>query len=133
MHCVLTGNCVLCRKKVEPPSEKEIKAHAKAAEHFRRDRRGIFVKRFDEVPVADVEIVFPDKEIGLKLLDKLILGATALSAVLGCLWAVIRNAVELSVLLSIATTFGGKLYQVLSWLLCVSKAELATWVPVCGQ
>jgi Protein of unknown function (DUF3754) len=100
-----------CSKKVPPPSEKQLKADPKAAENFRRDRRGIFVKRFDEVAVADVEIVFPDKEIGLKLIDKLTLFATALVAVIGGLVGFFMGSIELSTLLSVATTIGGKLYQ----------------------
>lgn len=111
---------------MKPPTEKELARDPKAAERFRRDQRGIFVKRFDEVPVADVEIVFPDKEVGLKLIDQLTLYGTALAAIIGGLTAFLGASVELSVIMSTMTVMGGKLFQV--W--CTDCCELALHTAV---
>lgn len=101
-----------CRKKVTAPTEKELKANPTKADAFRRDQRGIVVKRFDEVPVADVEIVFPDKSVGLKLLDLLTLYGTAIAAFIGGVTAFFGAQLELSYVLSTLGVVGGKLFQV---------------------
>jgi hypothetical protein len=101
-----------CSKCVKPPSAAELAKDPKKADTFRRDQRGIFVKRFDEVPVADVEIVFPDKEIGLKLIDQLTLYGTAVAALIGGIMAFLGGSIELSVIMSTMTVMGGKLFQV---------------------
>lgn len=101
----------LYRKKVAAPSEKELKATPAKAEAFRRDQRGIVVKRFDEVPVADVEIVFPDKSVGLKLIDLLTLYGTAIGAFIGGVMAFFGAQLELSYVLSTLGVVGGKLFQ----------------------
>ena len=103
-----------CRRKVQAPTAKELKADPGKAETFRRDQRGIVVKRFDEVPVADVEIVFPDKTVGLKLLDLLTLYGTALGAFIGGVTAFFGAQLELSYVLSTLGVVGGKLFQVIS-------------------
>ena len=96
---------------MEAPNEKELKKKPGLSEEYRRNRRGIFVKRFDEVPVADIEIVFPEKDIGLKLIDKLVIGLTALSAIIGGIVMLIQGSLQWSLLLSMGSTVGGKLYQ----------------------
>jgi hypothetical protein len=98
---------------VKVPSEAERKkGGAKKAEEYRRDVRGIVVKRFDEVAVADVEIVFPDTEVGLKLIDLLSLYGTAAGALVGGVVSFVRGSVELSVIFSTMSVMGGKLFQV---------------------
>eukprot|EP00892_Ulva_mutabilis_P010153 jgi/Ulvmu1/750/UM010_0124.1 len=101
----------LYRKKIKAPTEKELKADPGKAEAFRRDQRGIVVKRFDEVPVADVEIVFPDKSVGLKLIDLLTLYGTAIGAFIGGVTAFFGAQLELSYVLSTLGVVGGKLFQ----------------------
>lgn len=104
--------CVSCRRKITAPTEKELRANPTKADAFRRDQRGIVVKRFDEVPVADVEIVFPDKSVGLKLLDLLTLYGTAIAAFIGGVTAFFGAQLELSYVLSTLGVVGGKLFQV---------------------
>lgn len=70
------------------------------------------MKRFDEVPVADVEIVFPDKSVGLKLIDLLTLYGTAIGAFIGGVMAFFGAQLELSYVLSTLGVVGGKLFQV---------------------
>ena len=94
-----------------PPTEKELKLNPHKADEFRRDQRGIVVKRFDEVPVADVEIVFPDKSVGLKLLDLLTLYGTAVAAFVGGVMAFFGAHLDLSYILSTLGVVGGKLFQ----------------------
>jgi Protein of unknown function (DUF3754) len=101
-----------CRKVVEKPSDKVLKADPSAAERFRRDQRGIVVKRFEELPVADLEIIFPDKTVGLKLIDKLTLYGTAVGAIVGACAAFFGANVELNYVLSTLGVLGGKLFQV---------------------
>jgi Protein of unknown function (DUF3754) len=100
------------RSKLEPPTEKDMKADPHAAHRFRRDARGIVVKRFDEVPVADLEVLFPDKEVGLKTIDLLTLYGTAAGALIGGVMAFFGAAVEMSFVLSTLGVVGGKLFQV---------------------
>jgi hypothetical protein len=112
----------VCRKKVKAPSEAELKkGGVKKAEEYRRDMRGIVVKRFDEVAVADVEIVFPDKDVGLKLIDLLTLYGTAAAALVGGVVSFVRGSVELSVIFSTMSVMGGKLFQVLMRFLSPEK------------
>ena len=101
-----------CSKAVRPPTEKELEKNPRLAETYRRDARGIVIKRFDEVPVADVEIVFPDKDVGLKLIDLLTLWGTAAGALVAGVSMFARGSVSLNVLMSAMTTVGGKLFQV---------------------
>ena len=93
------------------PSEKEIEKDPKKAENFRRDRRGIFIKRFDEVPIADVEVVFPENQIGLKDIDKLTLFVTIVMALVVGVTSFLQGGITLSYIMSVLSTVGGKLYQ----------------------
>lgn len=55
------------------------------------ERRNIHIKRFEEIPIADTELIFPDKTIFLKPLTILQLAVTligGLVAALATLWGV---------------------------------------------
>lgn len=124
-----------CSKAVTPPTDKELEKNPKLAEQYRRDARGIIVKRFDEVPVADVEIVFPDKDVGLKLIDVLTLWGTALGALVAGVMMFVRGSVSLNVLMSALTTVGGKLFQV-RWavrFVCLFLESFFCVRPICRR
>lgn len=46
-----------------PPTDKEMKKNPECISKFRYEQRNIVVKRFGELPIADLEIVLPDKEV----------------------------------------------------------------------
>jgi hypothetical protein len=101
-----------CRKTIEPPTDKQMKDDPTLGDKFRRDQRGIIVKRFDELPVADLEIILPDKTIGLKLIDNLTLYGTAIGALVGGVFAFFGANLDLNFVLSTLGVVSGKLFQV---------------------
>ena len=103
----------LCfRRKVVPPTAKQMKANPALITEFRMAQRNIVIKRFDELPIADLEILLPDKAVGLKLVDLLTLYGTMIGAVVAGVTAFLGGAVELSVIMSTVSVMGGKLMQV---------------------
>jgi len=57
-----------------------IKLKADTALQQRPDRRGItMLKLFQNVPRADIEMLFPNTRLGMRLIDKLIIGVPALA------------------------------------------------------
>lgn len=56
----------------------------KDAEHFKRRRRlhfvpgTVFIKLFQNIPKADIEMLFPNAEVRMKVMDKLAIGVPAL-------------------------------------------------------
>lgn len=101
----------LYRRKVDPPTMAELQKDASLGAKYRTEQRNIVIKRFDELPIADLEVLMPDKEVGLKLIDLLTLYGTAVGAVVGGVTAFFGASVELSVVLSTMGMMGGKLFQ----------------------
>ena len=88
------------------------------------------MKRFDELPVADLEILMPDLTIGLKLIDNLTLYGTAVGALIGGIVAFFGASVDLNFVLSTLGVVSGKLFQVRAGLLLFAfPSMLAARIP----
>lgn len=75
-------------------------------------RRNIVVKSFGEIPMADIELIFPDKKIYIKTQDTISLLVTVVSALVAAVAGLLKGGITLSVAWSALSTVGMAMMQV---------------------
>jgi hypothetical protein len=76
------------------------------------ERRNIHIKRFEEVPIADTELIFPEKRIFLKPLTILQLAVTLIGGLVAAIVTLWGSKVSMSLLGSIIVLLAGRASQV---------------------
>ncbi|CAG9464808.1 unnamed protein product [Pedinophyceae sp. YPF-701] len=73
--------------------------------------RNLYVKRFREIPMADLEMVMPDKKVTVSKLRLLQFVVTTLVAVGGAAWTLLNTDVDRSVVLTVLGAVLGRVYM----------------------
>ena len=85
---------------IQEPTFKEMIILYRKADHRPKDpkgsrssvalaKRNIFIKSFTDVPMADVELIFPDKKVFIKAVSKIQLAVTVVVALVGAMASLI--------------------------------------------
>mmetsp|Transcript_19840 Transcript_19840/g.59942 ORF Transcript_19840/g.59942 Transcript_19840/m.59942 type:complete len:665 (-) Transcript_19840:1314-3308(-) len=75
-------------------------------------RRNIHIKRFEGIPIADTELIFPEKKIFLKPITILQLAVTVIGGLIAAFVTLWGSKVSMNMVMSIIVLLGGRASQV---------------------
>ncbi|KAK9809543.1 hypothetical protein WJX73_000179 [Symbiochloris irregularis] len=106
-------NVVVLYRRVIPddPTPKNEKSPVKEYD-ARLAKRNIHVKRFDDIPMADTEMIFPDKRVYVKPIVLIQLLVTIILGFVAAFTTFLSMELSMNMLLSILGVAGGRAYQV---------------------
>ncbi|CAL8464423.1 g3958 [Coccomyxa elongata] len=103
---------VLYRRKVATSPQRKSEYEPIRNHNLALERRNINIKRFAEIPMADAEMVFPDKKIYLKPLLLIQLAIAIIGGIIATFTALLSGKLSGQLLLSVLSVVGGRAMQV---------------------
>ncbi|KAK9905089.1 hypothetical protein WJX75_009516 [Coccomyxa subellipsoidea] len=103
---------VLYRRKVAATPQRKSEYEPIRSHNLALERRNINIKRFAEIPMADAEMVFPDKKIYLKPLLLIQLAIAVIGGLVAAFTALLSGKMSAQVLLTTLSVAGGRAMQV---------------------